>query len=294
MSDPAKNSTGGGPPAGATGGNSTGGAPGGGPPGGGHGSSGPTDADILNILLSSYLYETLAVISAILIIYRVAVAVNKHVRHVTCLYNDTQHYFATPSSKMSWLKKNVIYAPIFGKRHNREFQLSSAVNVGTLPTRLQLVFLLGYFVTNIIFCVKDINFSGPFTAAAGMLRSRTGVLSVVNMIPLFLMAGRNNPLILILGISFDTYNLIHRWIGRIVILEALTHSIAHLMVMGNGKTIGFAFQRTFGSPSLMWGFVVSISSETCSVDCTNNGFAGHRCFPSHWCPGYEHPATCLL
>jgi hypothetical protein len=45
------------------------------------------------------------------------------------------------------------------------------------------------------------------------------------MIPLFLLAGRNNPIIKLTGISFDTMNLIHRWFGRIVILEAIAHTV---------------------------------------------------------------------
>ncbi len=40
---------------------------------------------------------------------------------------------------------------------------------------------------------------------------------------MFIFAARNNPLIPFLGISFDTFNLFHRWIGRIVILESVAH-----------------------------------------------------------------------
>ena len=50
-------------------------------------------------------------------------------------------------------------------------------------------------------------------------------MAVINMIPLFLLAGRNNPIIKLTGISFDTMNLIHRWFGRIVILEAIAHTV---------------------------------------------------------------------
>ena len=46
------------------------------------------------------------------------------------------------------------------------------------------------------------------------------------MIPLFILAGRNNPLIWLLNISFDTFNLFHRWLGRLVVIEALIHTIA--------------------------------------------------------------------
>lgn len=45
-------------------------------------------------------------------------------------------------------------------------------------------------------------------------------------VPLFIMAARNNPLISWTNCSFDTYNLLHRWFGRIVALEAITHTVA--------------------------------------------------------------------
>ena len=58
------------------------------------------------------------------------------------------------------------------------------------------------------------------------LRNRTGTMAVVNMIPLVVMAGRNNPLIPSLNLSYDTFNLIHRWFGRIVAAEAVCHAIS--------------------------------------------------------------------
>jgi hypothetical protein len=72
-----------------------------------------------------------------------------------------------------------------------------------------------------------------------------------------LFAGRNNPLIGLLGISFDTFNLAHRLMGRVVILESLAHSIAHLMLMAQKpEGWGGAFQTTFNVPYMMFGFLV--------------------------------------
>jgi hypothetical protein len=219
--------------------------------------TGGVDPDVQNILLSNYLFWTLACISAALIIWRVSTEFVKYVRHITCLSNDTQRYFAMQSGKLSWFKKNIHYAPLINKRHNREFQLSQAVNVGTLPTRLQFVFLVGYFATNVAFCVIEIPFAGSFTSAAALLRNRSGVLSVVNMVPLFIFVGRNNPLIRLLGISFDTYNLLHRWIGRIVILEALTHTLAFLASNAHTKGWAAAFKTATTVPYMLFGFIVS-------------------------------------
>ena len=87
-----------------------------------------------------------------------------------------------------------------------------------------LIVAPGYLAMNIAFCVVSIHWGGGNVATE--IRNRTGVLSVMNMLPLFLLAGRNNPLIKLLDISFDTYNLMHRWIGRIVVLEAVAHTAA--------------------------------------------------------------------
>lgn len=207
-------------------------------------------------MLSNYLLVVLGSISVVLLAYRLTMLLIRYVRTVTCLYNDTQRYFAEGSERYSWFKRNVQYSPILSKRHNREFQLSSALNVGTLPTRLQLVFLLGYFATNVAFCVMTIDYSGDLKTVAGLVRNRTGYLSVMNMIPLFLMAGRNNPLITLLGMSFDTFNLLHRWLGRIVALEAVAHTLAFLVSAASTSGWDGAFQTVFRVPYMMWGFIV--------------------------------------
>ncbi|KAK3899129.1 ferric reductase like transmembrane component-domain-containing protein [Staphylotrichum tortipilum] len=242
---------------GATGG---GAGAGGGAGGGAAAATSSVDPDVVNELLSHYLFVVLGAASVVLLAWRLTTLLVRYVRTVTCVHNDTQRYFAQPSENYSWFKKNVQYAPIFSKRHNREFQLSSALNVGTLPTRMQLVFLLGYFAANVAFCVITIDYSGPLKQVASLVRNRTGVLSVVNMIPLFLMAGRNNPLITMLGMSFDTFNLLHRWLGRIVMLEAVAHTLAFLVSSASTSGWDGAFQTVFKVPFMMWGFI-----STCAM-----------------------------
>lgn len=46
----------------------------------------------------------------------------------------------------------------------------------------------------------------------------------MNMASLFVFSARNNPLIPLLGIPFDTFNLFHRWVGRIVVVQSLAHT----------------------------------------------------------------------
>lgn len=173
-----------------------------------------------------YLLIVCASLVAALFLWRVTIESVKHIRTLTCLANDTQRYYSMPTEKWASFKRHVLYAPIFRKRHSREIQLSSAINVGTLPTRFQFFILMGYFATNIAFCVVSIDWKQPLTTYAREMRNRTGVLAVVNMIPLFIMAGRTNLLINWLNLSFDSFNLLHRWFGRIVVIESVAHGIA--------------------------------------------------------------------
>ena len=140
------------------------------------------EAAALNQDFYNYIFIVLASLIVGLGIWRVGMESVKYVRTLTCLNNDTQRYFAMPSHTWALVKKNILYAPIFSKRHNREFQLSSAINVGTLPTRFQLVFLSAYFGTNVAFCVVSIQWDATFTTVCQQLRNRTGILAVVNMV----------------------------------------------------------------------------------------------------------------
>lgn len=171
-------------------------------------------ASLLNDKTIKYTAITWAAIIFCLLVYRWTLNLIQHVRQLANLNHGTssdgrQRYFSIPDENWSKIKRYLIVAPLFNRRHNREFRLSAAINVGTLPGRMQTFWLLGYFALNITFTVWGIDWSnGEAFRSQGL--GRTGVLSVLNMIPLFLLAGRNNPLIWLLGISFDNYNMIHR------------------------------------------------------------------------------------
>lgn len=139
-------------------------------------------AEATNGNLAKYLMIVCGSVSVAVIIWKVCERIIRLTRHVACLNNDKQRYFAIPSQRFASLKRNLLYAPVFSKRHNREIQLSKAINVGCLPTRFQLFFLIAYFVSNVIWCVIDIDFSADMSAACGVIRNRTGVLSTVNMV----------------------------------------------------------------------------------------------------------------
>ena len=233
--------------------------------GGGSSTSGVVNPAAENALLANYLMIICGSTVAAIIVHHVVATIVRYVRTVSSLNNDTQRYFAREDTRLSWIKRNVVYAPIFSKRHNREIQMSSAINIGTLPSRMQLVFVAGYFATNIAFCLIDIQYHTNFKTTANQLRNRSGVLAVVNMMPLFLMAGRNNPLINLLGMSFDTFNLIHRWFGRIVVVEGVFHTLIFLISTASSADWATAFKTTFTVPFLMYGFIATIALVAISI-----------------------------
>lgn len=143
-------------------------------------SAGRLAANNANELFYNYIFIILGALVGAMTVYRILMESTKYVRKITSMNNETQKYFAYPNMTYAKFKKHFLYAPIGSKRHNREIQLTKAVNVGTLPTRFQLLFLTAYFATNVAFCAVTIEWS---TAnAAQELRNRSGILCMVNMV----------------------------------------------------------------------------------------------------------------
>jgi predicted ferric reductase len=182
-----------------------------------------------NMIFKDSLWWSLGVLALVVLSVRLLEIAWSKLRHVSAMSQPADRQGYWKSSQWSWmpnLKKYLIYAPFWRKRHNREIRLSSALNIGTLPSRLHSVILGLYLISNIVYMFY-LNWSQSNRyALLAEVRGRSGTLAVVNMVPLIILAGRNNPLIPLLKVSFDTYNLLHRWMGRMVVLEALIHTIA--------------------------------------------------------------------
>lgn len=215
------------------------------------------EARAVNDLLKALLLIICGGLSLILVCYRLWIVIVGHTRLLSCLGDDKQRYFLMPYQKYAKLKKYLLDAPVWSKRHNREFQLSNAMNMGILPTRFQFIFLVLYLGTNIVFCLTRIHWELQYRLVAIEVRHRSGILAVVNMIPLFLMATRNSPLIYWLDMSYDTFNLLHRWFGRIVIFESLIHTLAWLF--STSKISGWKEVARSSSDDAMvtWGWVAT-------------------------------------
>lgn len=180
----------------------------------------------LDVTLSTWLIASICAVLFLVLALRGYHLFTAYTRQIHCMHSNTleQNYWSYDRTWwLPWLKREFIYAPLGNKRHNREWQLGKAVNYGTLPGRAHTILLAMYVFSNFVYLTLLPYRTQEAAKTIAELRGRAGVLAIVNMIPLVLLAGRNNPLIKTLKISFDNFNLFHRWIGRIVVLESVVH-----------------------------------------------------------------------
>ncbi|KAJ4148145.1 hypothetical protein LMH87_002629 [Akanthomyces muscarius] len=124
-----------------------------------------------DFLLSHVLLGALATVGLGVILIRLVQLGHAHLRKLLSINasEKEQIYFSRNHVDL-WpkIKKQIIYAPIWRKRHNREIKLSSAVSLGTLPTRLQSLLLGLYVLGNVVFCVA-LDYRAENIMASGQL-----------------------------------------------------------------------------------------------------------------------------
>lgn len=214
-----------------------------------------------DVIITRIIYVSIVSVAFIVFCGRIAQISHSYLRHITSLgaSGRQQRYFSyEESSTWASVKKHILYAPLGTKRHNREIQLSSAVNIGTLPSRFQAIMIILYVASQVVYCTfLDYN-TNVKEALIAELRGRSGTLAVLNMVPLFLFAGRNNPLIPLLRLSFDTYNLLHRWLGRLIVLESLVHTSAWAVNACNEQDFSHMLGRIRTTPFFSYGLMGTV------------------------------------
>jgi len=184
----------------------------------------------------------------------------RHNRHLTAMGNAQQAYWTRNRTRWwPWLNRHVLVAPLWKKKHNAQLQISSAIDNGTLPGRWHTIILVVYVGLNAAWCVALPYHVLDHKSTMAALRGRSGTLAALNLIPTVLFALRNNPLITILQVSYDDFNLFHRWAARITIVEAIVHTAAWIyntVHSAGWDQVGVALRTERSSG---WGMVGSIA-----------------------------------
>lgn len=183
----------------------------------------------LNKNLSENYAYSLAAFCVAVFIYRSAVRLYAHMRHLASLSANSQKYFALGDARVNWFKDHILYAPTFHHKRATEIQFHRFFNLGSIPTRFQTIFILACIIVNVFACCWEVPWNDERLQVLPILRNRTGTLSVANLVPILVMATIKNPLIELLDISYDTFNMMHRWLGRLSILQGIAHTVCYMV-----------------------------------------------------------------
>lgn len=126
----------------------------------------------------------------------------------------------------------------------------------SLPTRAQFWVLAVYFGMYIIFIfIKYDIYDGNTRFATRALQisryvgDRAAIMALAQLPLVFTFAGRNNILIFITGLSYDTMNLYHRWVSRVMYMNIFIHAVCFSI---NYRKQGKYFSELSES-DIVWG-----------------------------------------
>ncbi|KAL6230279.1 hypothetical protein BDW75DRAFT_74798 [Aspergillus navahoensis] len=185
---------------------------------------------------------------------RFAIRIRHRLRLRAILKGNDQAMFTHRHGFTAWLNRHVFYAPLLETRHSREFRIGRA-HMGTVPLRIETLIIALYIAINLAFFVCLVDWWEDYQEKMYQVKYAGGHLAVMNTPGLVLAAARNNPLIPLLGISFDGFNLFHRWVGRVIVVGAIVHMAA--VVAGQIAEHGFETTThiTREVPFFIWGMI---------------------------------------
>lgn len=138
--------------------------------------------------------------------------------------------FSGPIS--TFWRRHVSLPALVRRRRNREVKCLWLFDF-LMPTRLELLILLGFLILTGILCGIGLHTSQPdpkfpkrVLAVCRLVADRTGILATSFTPLIVLFAGRNNFLQWVTGWSFSRFITFHRWTGRLSFTLVFIHAIA--------------------------------------------------------------------
>ncbi|KAH6846183.1 ferric reductase [Alternaria alternata] len=183
-----------------------------------------TNYMFVNILIITALFPIL-----IALCFRVFVAARNDRRRISAIASCRGQELWARDRYVYWgaLKRHFLYAPVGPTKCRQPAKGSTGGTTSApLPTRVHSLVIVVYILSNMAYCLVVSVRSRPQMVAE--FRGRCGTLATFNLIFAVLFALRNNPLINLLHVSYDTFNLFHRWTARLVVVEATAHAAAFL------------------------------------------------------------------
>lgn len=107
------------------------------------------------------------------------------------------------------------------KRDSRRHQSGILGHQFTLPPLGAVLVVLAYFISIIVMCFYDLSPSNRWSYES--VAMRVGHVSAVQVPLIVLLAGRNNLVGFVAGLSHDRLNWLHRWVSRCLWVTATIH-----------------------------------------------------------------------
>ncbi|RAR11831.1 ferric reductase [Stemphylium lycopersici] len=179
----------------------------------------------LNYLFVNILVATALVPTTLALCFRIFVSVRNDRRRLSAVASCRGQDFWKSNRHSNWgsFKRHFLYAPV---KSSSSIETLSFIPSVSRPLRPHLAVILVYFFSNLAYCFAIPR--QPCVQMVAEFRGRSGALAAFNLILTVLFALRNNLLIQLLHVSYDTFNLFHRWAARIVVLESAAHVSAFL------------------------------------------------------------------
>ncbi|CAK7895112.1 ferric/cupric reductase transmembrane component 1 [[Candida] anglica] len=174
-------------------------------------------------------------------------------------FPDVLSFFNGSASK---LFRKYITLPATIRRKHAASGSFMYIFAGLIPTRLESILVLGWFILALVFNIDHIdhvshNFVWASTKAemGRKIADRSGIIACY-LVPIqILFAGRNNFTQWISGWSYSRMILLHRWISRITFILVLVHTIAMSI---SGVALGKFVSRN-NKPYVIWGYVATVA-----------------------------------
>ncbi|CAI5004241.1 CPS_HP_G0129170.mRNA.1.CDS.1 [Saccharomyces cerevisiae] len=150
------------------------------------------------------------------------------------------HYLSYTPFKTAFLKQRLVRyvrryltLPTIWGKHASSFSYLK-IFTGFLPTRSEGVIILGYLVLHTVFLAYgyqydpyNLIFDSRREQVARYVADRSGVLAFAHFPLIALFAGRNNFLEFISGVKYTSFIMFHKWLGRMMFLDAVIHGAAY-------------------------------------------------------------------
>lgn len=155
------------------------------------------------------------------------------------------------------VRRFVTLPPLFRNKHLQPV-LFAKIPIGLIPTRLESLVILGYFILHIVFLTvhyTHVEGNTVFTTKQNEISryvgDRSGVILSFTTPLAFLFAGKNNFLIWLTGIKQSSFIVYHRWSARILTAVMVIHAGAFV---SQSQALGKLHSR-LQADYFRWGIV---------------------------------------